>query len=113
MTLCVEAGAAVGAEVEVRQSDAEHEPHRVGARGDRRRHAGGAEPRRPDPHQRGAARRVRRAHRAPGRACTSATCTPGRSSGGTAYVSPVATAVMAGFGVQGYPLAIRWLAERA
>lgn len=28
------------------------------------------------------------------------------------YVSPVATAVMAGFGVAGYPLAIRWLAER-
>lgn len=29
------------------------------------------------------------------------------------YVSPVATAVLAGFGVAGYPLAIRWLAERA
>ena len=28
------------------------------------------------------------------------------------YVSPVATAVLAGFGVAGYPLAIRWLAER-
>jgi 3-dehydroquinate dehydratase II len=28
------------------------------------------------------------------------------------YVSPVATAVMAGFGVDGYVLAIRWLAER-
>ena len=28
------------------------------------------------------------------------------------YVSPVATAVMAGFGVAGYPLAIRWLAQR-
>ncbi len=28
------------------------------------------------------------------------------------YVSPVATAVMAGFGVAGYPLAIGWLAER-
>ncbi|HET8615035.1 MAG TPA: type II 3-dehydroquinate dehydratase [Actinomycetales bacterium] len=28
------------------------------------------------------------------------------------YVSPVASAVMAGFGVAGYPLAIRWLAER-
>jgi 3-dehydroquinate dehydratase-2 len=28
------------------------------------------------------------------------------------YVSPVATAVMAGLGVAGYPLAIRWLAER-
>jgi 3-dehydroquinate dehydratase-2 len=28
------------------------------------------------------------------------------------YVSPVATAVMAGFGVAGYALAIRWLAER-
>lgn len=28
------------------------------------------------------------------------------------YVSPVATAVLAGFGVAGYSLAIRWLAER-
>jgi 3-dehydroquinate dehydratase-2 len=28
------------------------------------------------------------------------------------YVSPVATAVIAGLGVAGYPLAIRWLAER-
>ena len=28
------------------------------------------------------------------------------------YVSPVATDVMAGFGVAGYPLAIRWLAQR-
>jgi 3-dehydroquinate dehydratase-2 len=28
------------------------------------------------------------------------------------YVSPVATAVMAGFGVAGYALAIRWLVER-
>ncbi len=28
------------------------------------------------------------------------------------YVSPVATAVVAGLGVAGYPLAIRWLAER-
>jgi 3-dehydroquinate dehydratase-2 len=28
------------------------------------------------------------------------------------YVSPVASAVMAGFGVAGYPLAIRWLVER-
>jgi 3-dehydroquinate dehydratase II len=28
------------------------------------------------------------------------------------YVSPVATAVMAGLGVDGYPLAIRWLAQR-
>jgi 3-dehydroquinate dehydratase-2 len=27
------------------------------------------------------------------------------------YVSPVATAVLAGLGVAGYPLAIRWLAE--
>lgn len=27
------------------------------------------------------------------------------------YVSPVATAVLAGFGVAGYPLAIRWIAE--
>ncbi|RZQ65616.1 type II 3-dehydroquinate dehydratase [Amycolatopsis suaedae] len=27
-------------------------------------------------------------------------------------LSDVATAVMAGFGVEGYPLAIRWLAER-
>lgn len=29
------------------------------------------------------------------------------------YVSPVATAVVAGLGVTGYSLAIRWLAERA
>lgn len=29
------------------------------------------------------------------------------------YVSPVATAVIAGLGVAGYPLAIRWLAERS
>ena len=29
------------------------------------------------------------------------------------YVSPVATAVVAGMGVTGYSLAIRWLAERA
>ena len=28
------------------------------------------------------------------------------------FVSPVATAVIAGLGVAGYPLAIRWLAER-
>lgn len=28
------------------------------------------------------------------------------------YISPVATAVMAGLGVAGYPLAIRWLADR-
>jgi 3-dehydroquinate dehydratase-2 len=28
------------------------------------------------------------------------------------YVSPVATAVIAGLGVQGYPAAIRWLADR-
>ena len=28
------------------------------------------------------------------------------------YVSPVATAVIAGLGVAGYPLAIRWLAEQ-
>ena len=28
------------------------------------------------------------------------------------YVSPVATAVMVGLGVDGYPLAIRWLAQR-
>lgn len=28
------------------------------------------------------------------------------------YVSPVATAVVAGLGVQGYVLALRWLAER-
>ncbi len=28
------------------------------------------------------------------------------------YVSPVATAVVAGLGVEGYPLAIRWLAGR-
>ena len=28
------------------------------------------------------------------------------------YVSPVATAVVAGMGVSGYPLAIRWLAEQ-
>jgi 3-dehydroquinate dehydratase-2 len=27
------------------------------------------------------------------------------------YISPVATAVLAGFGVAGYPLAIRWLAQ--
>lgn len=30
----------------------------------------------------------------------------------TSLVSPVATAVIAGLGVAGYPLAIRWLAER-
>ena len=29
------------------------------------------------------------------------------------YVSPVATAVIAGLGVEGYPAAIRWLAGRA
>ena len=28
------------------------------------------------------------------------------------FVSPVATAVIAGFGIAGYPLAISWLAER-
>ncbi|GAA4869423.1 type II 3-dehydroquinate dehydratase [Saccharopolyspora cebuensis] len=30
----------------------------------------------------------------------------------TSYLSDVATAVVAGFGVRGYPLALRWLAER-
>ncbi|MEB3367585.1 type II 3-dehydroquinate dehydratase [Saccharopolyspora mangrovi] len=31
----------------------------------------------------------------------------------TSYLSDIATAVMAGLGVAGYPLAIRWLAENA
>ncbi|MHA6800490.1 type II 3-dehydroquinate dehydratase [Bounagaea algeriensis] len=30
----------------------------------------------------------------------------------TSYLSDVATAVIAGFGVEGYPLALRWLAGR-
>ncbi|GAA4618472.1 type II 3-dehydroquinate dehydratase [Saccharopolyspora hordei] len=31
----------------------------------------------------------------------------------TSYLSDISTAVVAGFGVAGYPLAIRWLAEHA
>ncbi|GAB3683897.1 type II 3-dehydroquinate dehydratase [Angustibacter aerolatus] len=112
VTLCVEAGAAVGAEVEVRQSDAEHEligwVHEATDAGTPVvLNPGGLT------HTSVALRDACAALTAPLVELHISNVHAREEFRRHSYVSPVATAVMAGFGVQGYPLAIRWLAERA
>ena len=109
--LCERTGRELGLEVEVRQTDDEARDAGLAARGGRRRSPGGDEPRRLDALLLRAARRLARSCNAPWSRCTSPTPRP-RGVPAPLGVSAVATGVIAGLGVDGYLLALGWLAQQ-
>lgn len=112
VTLCEQAGAAAGAEVEVRQTDAEHEMltwlHEAADSGTAvvLNPAGWT-------HTSVALRDACTALNGPLVEVHISNVHAREEFRRHSYVSPVATAVIAGLGVAGYPAAIRWLAGRA
>ncbi len=109
--LCVAAGSASGVEVEVRQTDAEHEMlhwlHEAADAGcDVILNPGGWT------HTSVAVRDACAGLTGPLVELHISNVHAREDFRRHSYVSPVATAVVAGMGVSGYALAIRWLAER-
>ncbi|KQX69597.1 type II 3-dehydroquinate dehydratase [Angustibacter sp. Root456] len=111
VTLCETAGRDVGAAVEVRQTDAEHE-----LLGWLHEAADGSTPVVLNPagwtHTSVALRDACAALTAPLVEVHISNVHAREEFRRHSYVSPVATGVIAGLGVQGYAAAIRWLAER-
>ena len=111
VSLCEQAGAAAGATVEVRQTDAEHELlgwlHQAADDGTAvvLNPAGWT-------HTSVALRDACAALTAPLVEVHISNVHAREEFRRHSYVSPVATAVIAGLGVEGYAAAIRWLAER-
>jgi len=111
VALCEKAGAAAGATVEVRQTDAEHELlswlHQAADDGSAvvLNPAGWT-------HTSVALRDACAALTAPLVEVHISNVHAREEFRRHSYVSPVATAVIAGLGVEGYAAAIRWLAER-
>ncbi len=111
VALCEDAGRAAGADVEVRQTDAEHELlawlHEAADDGTAvvLNPAGWT-------HTSVALRDACAALTAPLVEVHISNVHAREEFRRHSYVSPVATAVVAGLGVQGYAAAIRWLAER-
>jgi 3-dehydroquinate dehydratase II len=111
VSLCEDAARAVGADVEVRQTDAEHELlgwlHQAADDGTAvvLNPAGWT-------HTSVALRDACAALNAPLVEVHISNVHAREEFRRHSYVSPVATAVIAGLGVQGYAAAIRWLAER-
>ncbi|GAA4345349.1 type II 3-dehydroquinate dehydratase [Angustibacter luteus] len=112
VTLCEQAGEAVRAEVEVRQTDAEHEMlgwlHEAAD-------SGAAVVLNPGgwTHTSVALRDACAGLTGPMVEVHISNVHAREEFRRHSYVSPVATAVIAGLGVDGYPAAIRWLAGRA
>ena len=111
VTLCQDAGRDLGVDVDVRQTDAEHEMigwlhEAADARAAVLLNPGGWT------HTSVALRDACAALNAPLVELHISNVHAREEFRRHSYVSPVATAVMAGLGVAGYPLAIRWLAER-
>ena len=111
VALCADAGRDVGADVEVRQTDAEHE-----LLGWLHEAADAATPVVLNPagwtHTSVALRDACAALTAPLLEVHLSNVHAREEFRRHSYVSPVATGVIAGLGVQGYAAAIRWLAER-